>query len=474
MGPGTEAGTQELSHAISSGGVSQASTPSNRIAVYEDLRFAYDVHGNITERRIGWHTVQHLHYSAEHQLKSITVTRLHDKPTLKAVGQQETTPPAATTQTTHYRYDALGRRIDKTGSFGTTRFGWDGDLLALEIRGSKQSEYLYEPDSFVPLAKLESATHIQRPEHKAIHPKKVASLFKTAQTDSEQKEAPAHASQAQEAIESEASVEAVKEKVKDFSVYYYHCDQIGAPQELTDEQGHIVWAVDYKVWGRTSTLEVSATGTDNLDPYDLNRFWPGGPRDLKARSSSTTQALNEVEQNLRFQGQYFDSESGLHYNRFRYYDPQTGRFVHQDPIGLEGGLNCFMYAVNPFEWIDPVGLSKTKPKKKCGCSLPCITIDSARHPETAQHVQEAIAAGHPDELTIDRPGTKARRRASLKGIKTKPGKDRDEYPPAMFKEGGAGADVKHIDSCDNRGAGSCMGHQCAKYPNGTKVKIKVK
>ena len=59
---------------------------------------------------------------------------------------------AATTQTTHYRYDALGRRIDKTGSFGTTRFGWDGDLLALEIRGSRQSEYLYEPDSFIPLA----------------------------------------------------------------------------------------------------------------------------------------------------------------------------------------------------------------------------------------------------------------------------------------------------------------------------------
>jgi len=68
----------------------------------------------------------------------------------------------------------------------------------------------------------------------------------------------------------------------------------------------------------------------------------------------------------------------------------------------------------------------------------------------------------------------ARRRASLKGIKTEAGKDRDEYPPAMFKEGGAGADVKHIDSCDNRGAGSCMGHQCAKYPNGTRVKIRVR
>ena len=384
MGPGTEAGTQEGSHAISSGGVSQASTPSNRIAVYEDLRFAYDVHGNITERRIGWHTVQKLSYSAEHQLKSITVTRLHDKPPLKVVGQapQEL---AATTQTTHYRYDALGRRIDKSGEFGATRFGWDGDLLSLEIRGSKQSEYLYEPDSFVPLAKLESAAHVQRPEHKAINPKKVASLFKATPSDSEQNEAPAHASQAQAAIETE--VEATTAKAKDFAVFYYQCDQIGAPQELTDEQGNIVWAAEYKVWGRTTSLEVSATGTDNLDPYDLNRFWPGGPRDLKARSSSTTQALNHVEQNLRFQGQYHDHESGLHYNRFRYYDPQIGRFVSQDPIGIEAGWHHTAYAPNPFTWIDPLGLVKFTPKtkkailkenedfhgahtcEKCGCAL---------------------------------------------------------------------------------------------------------
>ncbi len=338
------------------------------------------MHGNITERRIGWHTVQKLSYSAEHQLQSITVTRLHDRPALKAVGQQETTPPAATTQTTHYRYDALGRRIDKTGSFGTTRFGWDGDLLTLEIRGSKQSEYLYEPDSFIPLAKLESAAHIQRPEHKAIDPKKVASLFKTAQTDSDQKEAPAHASHAQEAIESEASVEAVKEKVKDFSVYYYHCDQIGAPQELTDEQGHIVWAVDYKVWGRTEPLRISATGTDDPDPHDLNRFWPGGPRDLKARSSSTTQALNHVEQNLRFQGQYHDHESGLHYNRFRYYDPQTGRFVHQDPIGLFGGFNSYFSFPNPGIWIDPDGLRRDRlPRSKGKWSDPSKPGESDWH-----------------------------------------------------------------------------------------------
>ena len=295
---------------------------------------------------------------------------------------QEPQELAATTQTTHYRYDALGRRIDKSGEFGATRFGWDGDLLSLEIRGSKQSEYLYEPDSFVPLAKLESAAHVQRPEHKAINPKKVASLFKATPSDSEQNEAPAHASQAQEAIESEASVEAVKEKVKDFSVYYYHCDQIGAPQELTDEQGHIVWAAEYKVWGRTEPLRISATGTDDPDPHDLNRFWPGGPRDLKAKSSSTTQALNQVEQNLRFQGQYFDHESGLHYNRFRYYDAQTGRFVHQDPIGLFGGINEFIYAPNTSGWTDELGLArqrKSPAKKRCGCpSDPCEELEKAR------------------------------------------------------------------------------------------------
>jgi RHS repeat-associated protein len=65
----------------------------------------------------------------------------------------------------------------------------------------------------------------------------------------------------------------------------------------------------------------------------------------------------EVRQNLRFQGQYFDEETGLHYNRFRYYDPDIGRFVGQDPIGLLGGDNGYQYASNPTTWIDPFGLA---------------------------------------------------------------------------------------------------------------------
>ncbi|KAA8993837.1 type IV secretion protein Rhs, partial [Affinibrenneria salicis] len=64
-------------------------------------------------------------------------------------------------------------------------------------------------------------------------------------------------------------------------------------------------------------------------------------------------------QNLRFQGQYLDRETGLHYNLFRYYDPQCGRFTQPDPIGLAGGINLYQYAPNPLSWIDPLGLKCT-------------------------------------------------------------------------------------------------------------------
>ncbi|VAW71421.1 Rhs-family protein, partial [hydrothermal vent metagenome] len=66
----------------------------------------------------------------------------------------------------------------------------------------------------------------------------------------------------------------------------------------------------------------------------------------------------EIENNLRFQGQYFDEETGLHYNRHRYYNPGTGQFISQDPIGLLGGVNNYQYAPNPVGWTDPLGLCK--------------------------------------------------------------------------------------------------------------------
>jgi hypothetical protein len=104
---------------------------------------------------------------------------------------------------------------------------------------------------------------------------------------------------------------------------------------------------------------------------------------------------------------------------------------------------------------------------------PKILVSAGKYPQSAQHIQDAQAAGHPKTLTINRKGSKGNRRKSLKGIPTKKGQDRDEYPPAMFKEGGSGASVRHIDSSDNRGSGSCIGAQCRGLADGTEVTIEV-
>ena len=94
--------------------------------------------------------------------------------------------------------------------------------------------------------------------------------------------------------------------VQDDEIYYYHLDHLGTPRELTNEQGKIVWKAQYKTYGNV-----------------------------------TLKNVEEVENNLRFQGQYFDEETGLHYNRHRYYDPSVGLFTTQDPIGLLGGINNY-------------------------------------------------------------------------------------------------------------------------------------
>jgi RHS repeat-associated protein len=59
---------------------------------------------------------------------------------------------------------------------------------------------------------------------------------------------------------------------------------------------------------------------------------------------------------FRYQGQYEDAETGLYYNRFRYYDPDNGAYLSQDPIGLNGGMQLYSYVHNPNGWTDILGL----------------------------------------------------------------------------------------------------------------------
>ncbi|ECC1662641.1 RHS repeat-associated core domain-containing protein, partial [Salmonella enterica subsp. salamae] len=66
---------------------------------------------------------------------------------------------------------------------------------------------------------------------------------------------------------------------------------------------------------------------------------------------------DNLQQLIRLPGQQYDEESGLHYNRHRYYDPGQGRYITQDPIGLAGGWNFYSYPENPIGWIDPMGLA---------------------------------------------------------------------------------------------------------------------
>ncbi|MCC5809174.1 MAG: RHS repeat protein [Ectothiorhodospiraceae bacterium] len=109
--------------------------------------------------------------------------------------------------------------------------------------------------------------------------------------------------------------------------YYIHTDHLGTPRTVTDAAGTAVWR-----WQSTP-------------------FGQGRPNE-DANGDGEAFTLN-----LRFPGQYFDAETGLHYNWHRYYDPSTGRYITSDPIGLAGGLNTYGYASgNPLLRVDPTGL----------------------------------------------------------------------------------------------------------------------
>jgi RHS repeat-associated protein len=102
-------------------------------------------------------------------------------------------------------------------------------------------------------------------------------------------------------------------------------DHLGTPYVMADDDDKQVWSADVDTYGARQ----GGTGHAQLCPF-------------------------------RFPGQYEDEETGLYYNRFRYYDPEAGGYVSQDPIGLHGGARSYAYVGNPLNWSDPVGLSGCK------------------------------------------------------------------------------------------------------------------
>ncbi len=261
----------------------------NQLKVFEDKRFEYDEYGRLARKLRGRGTghEQTFEYDDWHQLKKVV------------------TKDPNGVSITHFEYDALGRRIRKlNGSYTSTDFLWDGMRLAQETfhgrLGPQTLTYLYEPDSYVPLARIDRRAP-------------------AANDDSGGSSDP---------------------------VYYFHTDVSGMPEELTDAGGGIVWQARYKVWGNAVEEEWIARAAELAQ----TAWGAEQPR-------AATAALPPRPQNLRFQGQYLDRETGLHYNTFRFYDPDIGRFINPDPIGLAGGTNLYRYAPNPMVWIDPWGWS---------------------------------------------------------------------------------------------------------------------
>ncbi len=163
--------------------------------------------------------------------------------------------------------------------------------------------YLFEPGSFIPLAQVHTD---------AIQGVKVPAWSQHNPYDPDR----------------DPLLKAGPEPSAPRAVYYYHADHLGTPQALTDAQGQLALEMDYQAWGEA--------------------------REVIAEAAASAGIRNP----FRFQGQYHDDESGLHYNRHRYYDPEIGRFISRDPIGLLGGINTHSYAPNPVEWVDPFGLER--------------------------------------------------------------------------------------------------------------------
>ncbi|WP_298776316.1 RHS repeat-associated core domain-containing protein [uncultured Shewanella sp.] len=120
-------------------------------------------------------------------------------------------------------------------------------------------------------------------------------------------------------------------------LHYIINDHAGSPRELCSEGGHVEWRGKQSLWGEFNSVSNTR---------------------LPERQYLEQAANDPVGCDIRYQGQVFDAETNLYYNRHRYYDPDSCQYLTPDPIGMAGGLRPSSYVDNPMEWVDPLGLAK--------------------------------------------------------------------------------------------------------------------
>ncbi|EHW4534612.1 RHS repeat protein, partial [Escherichia coli] len=324
--------------------------PDNRIARDAHYLYRYDRHGRLTEKtdlipegviRTDDERTHRYHYDSQHRLVHYTRTQ-YEEPLVES----------------RYLYDPLGRRVakrvwrrerDLTGWMSLSRkpqvtwYGWDGDRLTTIQNDRSRIQTIYQPGSFTPLIRVETATGEQaKTQRRSL----ADTLQQSGGEDGGSVVFPPVLVQMLDRLESEILADRVSEESRRWlascgltveqmqnqmdpvytparKIHLYHCDHRGLPLALVSTEGATEWCAEYDEWG-------------NL----LNEENP-----------------HQLQQLIRLPGQQYDEESGLYYNRHRYYDPLQGRYITQDPIGLKGGWNFYQYPLNPVQYIDSMGLA---------------------------------------------------------------------------------------------------------------------
>lgn len=304
----------------------------NRVLDDGHFRYEYDAWGNLSHK---YHEQSNEHHCFAYDL---------DNRLIRYTFESETGVRGA-----NYFYDPFGRRLVKqvqeadqagqlNGAMETSFFGWDGNRLTMTETGNQRICTLYELGSFDPIARIET---IKQAKTQSLaekiglitHVELSAAMVEQLQELEQELLQDRLSAQSQQWLEL-AGVNAAELRslldstttAADRRVHFYCLDHIGTPLALLDSQGALDWTCESDPWGRA--LKESAK--------------------------------NGLTQAIRLPGQHLDKESGLHYNRHRYFDSGTGSYTNQDPIEFAGGFNFYTYPSNPVRYIDPLGLEATQ------------------------------------------------------------------------------------------------------------------